>query len=286
MICSRTEKLNSNLNENISETIGCEYNLVVIDNSSNRFSIFEAYNRGIQESNSEIICFVHDDIRFRTMGWGNEIQRIFQINPSIGLLGVAGGRYKSKMPSAWWEAPKEYNVINIIQHTRANKKIRINKGFEKSDLVEVVAIDGVFMAMRRNRSIKFNQNLKGFHNYDLQISLHHQLLKKKVAVTNTILLEHFSQGYLNKDWAGTLIQANKLYKKILPLNKGKELNREEEDRIEFKNGTILIKVLLESRMYGPALKFWLKIMFLKPKLAKHVPLIKYWFTILKKDLLN
>lgn len=286
VVCSRNKELDFQFSQNILHTVGCKYKLVVIDNSSNRFSIFEAYNLGIQESNSKIICFVHDDVRFRTMGWGNEVQRIFDSNPSIDLLGVAGGMYKSKIPSAWWEAPKKNNVINIIQHTRAKERIRINKGFEKSDLVEVVAIDGVFMAMRRDENIIFNQDLKGFHNYDLQISLHHQLLKKKVAVTNSILLEHFSQGYLNKDWAETLIQTNKLYKEILPINKGKELNREEEQKIEFKNGTILIKVLLENRMYGPALKYWLKTIFIKPKLAKHFPLIKYWSTMLKKDLLN
>jgi hypothetical protein len=47
VICSRTSQLNESLRQNIDETIGVEYELVLIDNSKNELSIFEAYNKGI-----------------------------------------------------------------------------------------------------------------------------------------------------------------------------------------------------------------------------------------------
>jgi hypothetical protein len=41
IICSRTQTISSDLFENIKDTIGCDYELVVIDNSENTYSIFD-----------------------------------------------------------------------------------------------------------------------------------------------------------------------------------------------------------------------------------------------------
>lgn len=70
IICSRTPTISEELSTNIAETIGCEYELVVIDNSKNEFSIFSAYNEGVKRSNGDVLCFMHDDILFRTLNWG------------------------------------------------------------------------------------------------------------------------------------------------------------------------------------------------------------------------
>ena len=43
IICSRTPKISNALEKNIAETIGCEYELVVIDNSQNKYSIFSSF---------------------------------------------------------------------------------------------------------------------------------------------------------------------------------------------------------------------------------------------------
>lgn len=48
IICSRTPRISEELERNIAETIGCEYELVVIDNSKNKYSIFSAYNQGVR----------------------------------------------------------------------------------------------------------------------------------------------------------------------------------------------------------------------------------------------
>jgi glycosyltransferase involved in cell wall biosynthesis len=66
IICSRNLGIDPKLSTNITSTIGCEYELIVIDNSQNKYSIFQAYNIGIEKSTSEIICFVHEDVLFHS----------------------------------------------------------------------------------------------------------------------------------------------------------------------------------------------------------------------------
>jgi hypothetical protein len=48
VICSRQPVISAKLKENIASTVGCEYELVVIDNSTNEYSIFSAYNEGVR----------------------------------------------------------------------------------------------------------------------------------------------------------------------------------------------------------------------------------------------
>lgn len=48
IICSRQPDISAELKENIATTVGCEYELVVIDNSKDEYSIFSAYNEGVR----------------------------------------------------------------------------------------------------------------------------------------------------------------------------------------------------------------------------------------------
>ena len=61
IICSRTATISKKLSANIAETISCDYELVIVDNSENKYSIFNAYNIGIKRSKGKYLCFVHDD---------------------------------------------------------------------------------------------------------------------------------------------------------------------------------------------------------------------------------
>ena len=56
IICSRTPDISRELKQNIATKIGCDYELVVIDNSSNGHSIFSAYNEGVEKAKGELLC--------------------------------------------------------------------------------------------------------------------------------------------------------------------------------------------------------------------------------------
>jgi glycosyltransferase involved in cell wall biosynthesis len=272
IICSRSANIPSFLNENIKETIGCAHELVVIDNSTNQYSIFEAYNQGIKRSKGEFLCFIHDDINIQTNGWGKVVKEIFLQIPEAGLLGIAGGKIKTKMPSAWWDGGE--NVLSLVQHHKNRPSELWNQGFDNFDTVEVATIDGVFMVMRRDKRIMFDERLKGFHNYDIYLSLKHHAFNKKVIVTNKILLEHFSEGSLNKSWYKSTSLFHKFYKSYLPIVISGQQNDIQLKRTEFKVGLRFTTKLIEQKSYWDAFYWGFEIFKLKLK-------IKYYYRLHK-----
>lgn len=83
----------SALKDNVDSTIGTEviYEIIAIDNSDNKYSIFEAYNIGIKRSKGDFLCFAHENIKFHTNNWGINLLNHFNHDNSLGMIGVAGG---------------------------------------------------------------------------------------------------------------------------------------------------------------------------------------------------
>ncbi|MDR7208957.1 glycosyltransferase [Flavobacterium piscis] len=244
IICSRTSTINSILSENINSTIGCVYELIIIDNSTNQYSIFEAYNIGIAKSKNNLLCFLHDDILIYTNNWGVLLIDLFNKNKTIGLIGVAGAKVKTKMPSGWWDCPHNQKAVNLIQHFSTERKVTWDYGFEQENNVEVAVIDGVFMAMRKNETIQFDSKIKGFHNYDLSISLNFKKNGYKIIVTNQILIEHFSLGKLDQNWLKAIFKFHKIYSEYLPVTTRSANDTKEIKKLELKNATKYIKQIL------------------------------------------
>lgn len=276
IICSRTKTINGLLAENIKNTIGCDYEMVVIDNSEGQYSIFEAYNLGLKKSKGNYLCLIHDDIIFQTIGWGNITNQILNSNKAIGLIGVAGAKVKTKMASTWWDNYEGQGVINIIQHHK-DKEIEVhNSGFENEQDVKVVVIDGVFMAMRRDSRISFHSKMKGFHAYDLNISFEYMKYGYEIIVTNQILLEHFSSGVINEPWIEASYKIHNLYKKELPFFvAGNSLTKAHE----IINAQRFINKCLNLGFIKIAIFVWFKLFLLKP-FSKYN--FRFWKIILNK----
>lgn len=273
IICSRKTTISQELSINIAETIGSAYELIVIDNSENEYSIFEAYNLGVERSTGTYICFIHDDVLFHTEGWGNVIASIFQLDEKIGLIGVAGAKVKTKMPSAWWDCPEKDRVLHILQHLNSGKIEKWEVGWNNNILEEVVAIDGVFMAMRRVKDIQFSNSLRGFHNYDLNLSFEYLKKDYKIIVTKQILVEHFSLGTIDSLWYHSTVKLHDLYKGQLPLNvNGK--NSFDTRNLEFKNGSKFLIDSIGNLGKITVLRYWFQLIVLKPYSKFHFKFLK------------
>ena len=113
IICSRDGHLPQEQAENIAATVGCEYELVVIDNSDNRYTLFSAYNEGVRRAKGEVLCFRHDDIMHRSEGWGRVAVELLQ-DETIGLVGVGGCHFLPSAPAYWSQSPylSIYNIDN------------------------------------------------------------------------------------------------------------------------------------------------------------------------------
>lgn len=274
IICSRTPQLSLALSQNIEKTIGCAYELIVIDNSENTYSIFEAYNLGIQKSKGDFRCFMHDDIIFHTLNWGLELLKIFESDIKIGLIGVAGAKIKTKMPSAWWDCPEDQKIINIKQHINNETVENWKQGWNDNKIEQVAVIDGVFMVGKRDNLIQFTTKLKGFHNYDLCLSLLYKQNNYKVVVTQNILIEHFSLGIINKSWFESTLQFDSLFKRFLPLKTESSLSKKQFKMQEFKNGMRFCTNLVHYNLKRKAIKYWIRLFFIKPISKFHFHFLK------------
>ena len=269
IICSVNKNYLNNLTLNIEQSIGCVYELIAIDNSVNEFSIFEAYNLGIQKSKGDYWCFIHEDILFHTKNWGIKILQIFEADSRIGLLGVAGAKIKTKMPSGWWDCPSDLKNINIIQHFTDKDKELVYMGWQTDNQIEEVAvIDGLFMFARKKEFVFFNKEDLGFHNYDLYLSAIYYKYDFKVVVVNSLLIEHFSLGNLNAKWIESNYVFFKNYQKLFPINKSK-LNVLELKKIELFNGFSFIERLITEGEMIKAFSIWFLLFRNKPVSMYH-----------------
>jgi len=282
VICSRNKSLRKNFLTNLDHSIGCKYELISIDNSYNRYSIFEAYNIGIDRSNAATICFIHEDILFHTENWGLKIIDIFNEFPNAGLIGVAGSRKKSLIPTGWWEHNKSHLVKNVMQHRPDGTMEVLNTGFSTGNEQEVVVVDGVFMCLRKGSQTKFNENLKGFHNYDQSISL--DCLKNgfKVFVTNRVLLEHFSNGSIDSGWVISTHEFHRLYKADLPKIIGRGKISKGDKSID------LTRFIFHCKNTGNvklAFHYWLKLLQLQPLSSDHLKHLLYFIKFFKSKII-
>lgn len=197
IICSVNPELLGQVSENISETIGTEYELLVADNRQAKKGICRVYNELAAGARFPYLIFLHEDVLFRNKNWGQDILRIFEENPQAGLIGLAGASYKSRMLSGWYTGDAEYDAYHII-HQEEHKIIEMrSRPHGEASLSEAVVIDGVFIASTRAnwQKIRFNEEkLKGFHFYDLDFSLRSHLDGQKVLVYLNLPLIHLTQG--------------------------------------------------------------------------------------------
>lgn len=218
IICSNKPHLKEVIDENIRKTIGSVYELIWIDNTNSQYSLAKAYNTGASVAKFDFLVFLHDDVRFVTNNWGNVIVELLKDN-RIGLVGISGSTVLSKYPSTWSMVPISYYRVCAVQHWRNGSSTHFQvKDNDTAIISNVVVVDGVFLATTKMiwKNFYFDDALfDGFHFYDLDFSLRVSL-NYSVVVCHSILLEHFSEGNLNKNWISYSCKFVRKHKKILP----------------------------------------------------------------------
>ena len=235
VICSKNKEVCDQLVANINLTIGIPFELEIVTNAE---SITQAYESGLKRSTKEFCLFLHEDVLFHTQDWGRSLLDHFKRDSSLGLIGLAGSKTHTFVPSAWWDCSENDKVIRIIQHKPGGQTEDQNQGFKADKLEEVAVIDGVFMALRKEIGAHFDQTLIGFHGYDLDISLAVQEKGYKVAVIQDVVVEHFSLGNLHLGWLSALLHVHRKYKHLLPMAKG---GADSSLLQEFRNASQLFK---------------------------------------------
>lgn len=171
-------------------TIGCEADLLVIDNAPNcGDNQVEFFNRFIQPfwngsftylpqqdnlgvvkslqlayeycADSDILAFIHNDVFIYSQGWGQRVLDHFSEHPDTGLLGFFGA--EGVHPSSG-----RFNVWNNMMEAEYHGH-RFQDGYK-----EVAVLDGLCMIANREMLAKgggVDTNFVVHHFYDLDLSL-------------------------------------------------------------------------------------------------------------------
>ena len=222
IICSANPTLLDQIKENIAETIGCGYELIVIKNANEFDGLCGSYNYGISLSIGEILCFCHEDIIFHTKDWGKKVAEIFEYDKKVKLLGVAGSTYKSFSPSGWdidWELFR----INLIQGYKFSNSIskHIYNNPDNSKYSKVACLDGLWFCTTKEiaETTKFDNLLfHNFHCYDIDFSLSVLKAGWELVVTYEILIEHFSEGKYSNSWIEDTLKLHEKWRPFLPID--------------------------------------------------------------------
>lgn len=240
IICSKFAELSSILTANIHETVGVDYEIIHIDNSQSTHSIFSAYNLGVTKSKFPYLCFVHEDVFFRSSDWGLNIIEHLQ-TPQVGLIGLAGGCLASRIPASWSTHGLK---MNLIQSGKGKSSYIRTPNQPESTREEVVLLDGVFLASTKEnfQFLQFDENFSGFHAYDYDICMQAKANNLRNYVVYDILLEHFSAGSHNTDYYKNLLLVYKKWINQLPFS-CTHLSEAETKLIEKKKLKKLIRKL-------------------------------------------
>ena len=202
IICTRDALALAAVSESVASTIGVPYEIIAIDNSSGQHSICEAYNLGAAQAQHELLCFMHEDIRLHTTGWGNIVAEIMA-DHSIGVLGVTGGMMQVAAPAAWWGcglALCRENVLNVFADGHTKMELRNPEG---AALTDVAVVDGMWLCSRKAvwQQYPFDTGtFTDFHFYDVDYCTEIFSHGLRVCVTFKVLLEHHSRGSVNDAW--------------------------------------------------------------------------------------
>lgn len=259
--CSISPEEASALKQNVAETIGAPFEFIAFDNRVQHDGLCRVYNQCANKAKYEYLCFVHEDVRFLTSGWGNILASKLS-EKDCGLIGFAGSIIKLKRLTGWNTCGKDMRA-NYVQHMRggAHRKC-VNP--EREAFSPVVTLDGLCLAVRREvwRSFPFDEkNFPGFHCYDLDFSL-----SVASAYTNyvchTVLVEHFSEGSFSKNWVESMIRLHRKWDGQLPMT-ARSMSVKELARYDRLGEAYFIKFMwqkgcFEVRGLRDACRYWLR----------------------------
>lgn len=215
--------------EQIEKTSGVHKIEVIQIINDGEMSLTEAYNKGLEDSNNDIVVFCHDDIIFDTKNWGRKLTSIFKKNPEYGIIGIAGTT--DLVDGRWWTLKESMN--GIVSHQHEGKKwTNYYSKDQGNKLTDMVVLDGLFLAVNKNK-IKhtFDEDFHGFHFYDISFCFPNYLDGVKVGLTTQIRVTHLSIGETNKQWEGHKVRFEEKYKDKLPVRLTN--NKTFEEKLEF-----------------------------------------------------
>lgn len=250
VVCSIHPQRAEALRRNIESTVGVPFELIVKDNRDTGKGICRVYNEAAAEARFDLLCFLHEDVAFRTPNWGSAIAEQLR-KPDCGVIGFAGSAVKSRALSGWSVDPgirENYTQPDPKRGPEAVRRFRTNP--DGADYAPAVCLDGLCLFTRREvwAEIRFDEeHFRGFHAYDLDFTTAVSR-RYRNRVCMTVEIEHFSAGAYDRSWVREMLNYHEKWHDILPLFAGEPLPARERERMERRTEGRTLRFLLRHAL--------------------------------------
>lgn len=209
-----TREYNEEYEKHLIKTCGLK-NVKINPYINNGEGLTKPYNELLDKSDTDIVVFCHDDLVFKTNNWGNKLLKHFKKNSELGIIGIAGTKHLTKS-GRWWDSKKD--MRGIVEHEKDGKSWVSKYSDDIGNKIDdVVLVDGLFFAIDKTKiKERFNEEIKGYHFYDVDFSFRNKLKNVNVGVITNIRVLHKSIGETNREWEDNRILFSEKYKNDLP----------------------------------------------------------------------
>jgi len=213
----KDKKYNEEFKKHLVSTVGIKNPQILEFENFGQYSLAEVYNKGIEMSENNIICCIHNDIKLEK-GWGKKLLQEFHNNTDYGIIGKAGSCYFPES-GVYWERMNQTMVGQVYHHPEGQKKWLNQYSATLPILIPVVTIDGLFISFDKTKiKHKFDETIGKFHFYDHGFCVPNYLDEVKIGVTSSFEITHQSVGQPNEEFFQSKDKFLEKYLDKLPLD--------------------------------------------------------------------
>jgi len=138
-------------------------------------------------------------------------------------------------------------MIGIVNHEHEGKKWTSKYSDNLGNSIkETVLVDGLFIALHKNRIKKnFDENVKGFHLYDVNFCFRNFIEQVKIGVVFDIKITHKSIGMTNEQWDANRKLFAEEFESLLPV----KIKKTDKDKLKILIGCLFFKNFTGSEVY-------------------------------------
>ena len=147
----------------------------LIIKTDNKKGLCQVYNEILDAEGDkyDAIIFCHDDVTIDSV---NFVDRTLTGLQTYDVVGVAGGsKIKKNTPILWHVMTDKMTHSGIVFHPHHEYKEFCFPTTFGPRPKEVAVLDGVYLSVKPKtlfeKEIKFDENIKGFHHYDIKFSI-------------------------------------------------------------------------------------------------------------------
>lgn len=204
----------------LKRTCGIQSVEVLYTVNTGQQSLSELYNHFLRMARHDIVCLIHDDLRFaRRRQWGRQLVESFAKNPDFAVFSPAGS-VSLEAHGVYWEPLQE--MAGSVSHRIGGKLVENLYSESFNAPLPALVLDGLMLAIHRRRiTTRFDERITGFHFYDLAFSLNQSLAYARgeggrCGVLTNLGVTHLSGGDTGPAYQQARRHFRQLYSSVLP----------------------------------------------------------------------